>query len=428
MVPLIPLAVAAAETAGGAATVDLAATGAITALMGAYMAYVSMTDSSGNGVRVPVTAAAQSPIPAPVASITQSPVTTWRYDAYFGGAHGYGSSPDAAANDWITTYAAGGYKLLSVSETSWSLCGYGGATAGTPQAEANCAIFVYNNQPMYKSANGTSCPAGYVLNGSSCDLVDARAAVADKNTDYARSGTTLSPASANDADAGTNPVKGVVSASGYEVAGTNAQGQPLQVVITPLASGGSQIKITNQGADLAGNTVATAKTITIDSSGQVQSVSQAQTSTALSIDPATQTATTSATGSTANNPTVSTVQFPSDYARTGEAASAANTITPKLDTLHHDLSDTAPVSDPLEPTAAEMPGWGDAFNNLLGWSLPGHVSNCPTGQLDLSGVLGAGHVYAFDAHCQLVDDNFDQLRAAMMVVWSVAALFLLLRA
>jgi hypothetical protein len=60
--------------------------------------------------------------------------------------------------------------------------------------------------------------------------------------------------------------------------------------------------------------------------------------------------------------------------------------------------------------------------------LPQHLSQCPSATLDLSGVLGVSRVYSFDAHCGLIADHFGTLSGAMGVVWTVLALFLVLKA
>lgn len=123
-----------------------------------------------------------------------------------------------------------------------------------------------------------------------------------------------------------------------------------------------------------------------------------------------------------------TITFPSDYARQGEAATAASTLASRLDVLHGDLSTTTATTDPAVPLVDEMPGWGNTFTDLLSWQLPAHTSICPTPELDLSGVLGAGHTYVMNSHCGLIQDNFGTFNAAMTVVWSMLALFIVLRA
>lgn len=118
--------------------------------------------------------------------------------------------------------------------------------------------------------------------------------------------------------------------------------------------------------------------------------------------------------------------FPSDYARHGEATTAANGIKDAVGTLHGDLTGTTTTGDPVEPTSGDMPGWGSTFSSLLGWQLPAHGSSCPTPSLDLA-FMGLGS-HSMTMHCTLINNHFDALNAAMMVVWTVLALFVVLRA
>ena len=135
---------------------------------------------------------------------------------------------------------------------------------------------------------------------------------------------------------------------------------------------------------------------------------------------------------TSGNPTTVTgsvtVQFPGDYAKTGEAAAAAAGLGAKLDTLHGDLTGSTDVADPEVLTAADMPGMGSTFDGIKAWTLPAHTSTCPQPQIDLSGVLGVGRTFTLSAHCQIAQDNLAALQAAMMVMWTIAAMFTVLRA
>ena len=128
----------------------------------------------------------------------------------------------------------------------------------------------------------------------------------------------------------------------------------------------------------------------------------------------------------------STINFPTDYARQGEAANAAFLINselgPKLDTINHDLTDTGSVDDPTVPTAQDMPWFGSTFDGLTNFTIPGHDSICPQPQVDLSNIFGPGHVYTMDAHCQLLQDHYATLRAAMILCWTIWSLFIILSA
>lgn len=174
--------------------------------------------------------------------------------------------------------------------------------------------------------------------------------------------------------------------------------------------------------DAAGATAGTSNNAA--SSAPVQASTMSSTShTVTNPDGSTTTTTTGTTFSPPLN-----IQFPSDYARGADVAALSDVVGPKLQTLHEDLSKTDLMNDPLLPVAANMPSFGSTFDGLTGWTLPGHVATCPTANLDLSGVLGVGSVYSFDAHCTIVQDHWNALRAAMLVVWSMSALFIVLRA
>lgn len=113
----------------------------------------------------------------------------------------------------------------------------------------------------------------------------------------------------------------------------------------------------------------------------------------------------------------STVTFPSDYARQGEAQTAAAP-----------LRDTSIVGDPVEPVAADMPTFGSTFTNLLGWSLPAHASTCPSPTIDLTSWLGTGKTFKIDSHCTIVRNNAALISSSMVVAYTVMALFIVLRA
>lgn len=87
-------------------------------------------------------------------------------------------------------------------------------------------------------------------------------------------------------------------------------------------------------------------------------------------------------------------------------------------------------ADPTDPdwTASEILTLKNFPTFLLGWHVPAHASTCPQPQLDLSGYLGEGKVYIMNSHCQLVQNNAAILQASMMLVYSIMALFIVLRA
>jgi len=119
------------------------------------------------------------------------------------------------------------------------------------------------------------------------------------------------------------------------------------------------------------------------------------------------------------------IEFPSDYARQGEAASAAQSISSTLGPKLDKLVETSPApADPTVPDPSGYTDFGTTFQSLLGWQLPGHTSQCPTASF----TAPWNTAYTIDSHCQLVTNHWSALQAAMMVVWSMIALFIVLRA
>lgn len=122
------------------------------------------------------------------------------------------------------------------------------------------------------------------------------------------------------------------------------------------------------------------------------------------------------------------IEFPSDYARTGEAQTAANTLAPKIDRIGDALTNSSTLADPVEPVAADMPGYGSAFTGLLSWQLPQHSSTCPAMLFDLSVISPSWNNLVMDSHCSLIQGKTQEFAAAMALVWALLALSIVLRA
>lgn len=382
---LVPITVAAVDSAAVATSIDVGAT-AVATFIGASISYFLFQDSNLNKVRIPITLDPSKVPPAPSAPVTARPVlhldpavTYTISDNSASVGHGCGTGSGLSFADACAAHACvGGWTQVANN---------GGAyNAGVKSiVDYTCTYWAgrYTNQKFY-GATSLQCDPGYTVSGSSCVLSNSRLVTPDKATDYQRIGTTLSPIP--DVDTATNPVKGSVNSTGaYEFAGTDSTGNPVQIVITPVSSGGSTVQINKQGTDVAGNTVTTALNLSINDQGIVEGAHQAQTNNAVSVNPATQTATVIPTGNVAQNPTkVTPVSFPSDYARTGEAVAAANTLTPKLDTLHADLNPSTfipPSSvDPVTPMQDRINSMSTLpANPSISWMpsiLPGNATSC----------------------------------------------------
>jgi hypothetical protein len=78
-------------------------------------------------------------------------------------------------------------------------------------------------------------------------------------------------------------------------------------------------------------------------------------------------------------------------------------------------------------TGAEVDGAGSdgggTFTALKGWNVPTHTAMCPTASFD-----AFGRTFVINAHCALIDSNFSIFRNVMTLVFSLSALFIVLRA
>lgn len=312
------------------------------------------------------------------------------------------------------------------------------------------AGFGYSNYGTIAQPAGYTCPAGYTLSGSACNLSDARQVVSDKKQDVLSAGSGANRSFVIPSDVDTPSVvdgskiapilrgDGTNTKTAY-VYGHDSSGRQvlIEVALSPDgtqtyvrhytqddSTGQSQILKTSVSLDAATGTVTQ-----VQHDVQVGAISAPGAATVAQVSTATPSATTSPQVTTTTaNPVSNSAQpqsqvvFPTDYARTGEAASAAQTITPKLDTLHHDLTDSAPApSDPALPDVGTYTDFGSTFDGLKGWSLPGHTSQCPTGSFN-----ALGSTYTIDAHCSLINTYWSTLQSAMTVVWTIIALFLVL--
>lgn len=125
-----------------------------------------------------------------------------------------------------------------------------------------------------------------------------------------------------------------------------------------------------------------------------------------------------------------TLTIPTDYARQGEAATAAAPIVQRLDKLHDDLlypgteSPDPTLSNPIEFTDSFFKG---TFTNLLAWRLPSHSGACPAPNLDYT-LFGRSYHFVINQHCTLIEPYRSELATVMQVVYLVFALFIILGA
>lgn len=91
--------------------------------------------------------------------------------------------------------------------------------------------------------------------------------------------------------------------------------------------------------------------------------------------------------------------------------------------LGPDPNTPAPILEPT-PTAAEIisPLVG-LMPDLKAFSIPAHTSTCP-----IPSFSAFGRSYMIDSHCALIDNSRSVIEAAMLLVWSIGAIFIVLRA
>lgn len=390
--------------------------------------YVSITDSNGSSVDIPVGGA---PVPAPYAAPTASIVP---------GTTSYTDTMTAPTAQCTTTAATG--QLACDAAHSCAVAYY-----GWPNNPV-----VYNGSCANVSGSGTwgvmttnssapSCPSGYVLVNGVCTLTDARLIVPDSTQDWTRSNNTYGEYS-GDLKGVTVGASGTTSTASDSVSVTGQDSAGNTVTITSVAvTGGTVITKKTQLQDSVGSTYVKSQTVNFSSTGSITSTSSQNITGSLSgvagSDGGLTTIINNGSGVIAAAPASG---FPGDYARTGEAATAAAGLGTKLDGIGTKLdgigtklagiasavSDTSTPTEMVLPVDADMPGWSTTFDNLKGWSLPPHNSACPQPTLDLSNVGLGTHV--MDSHCALMINYGAVIHQAMTVVFSVLALFVILAA
>lgn len=385
--------------------------------------YLTVTDAMDNAVRVPLGTTTAANPPAPAAPSSAAPVASSDSQVCSAsiGLQSPGGNVDGCnLTNTYTLNTAYPYDAYSVQ------CS-GTRTQTHSASQPGCAAYdaTVNYNWIAQKSGAVNCPAGYQSQAGSCILVNARQVADDKICDMLVSNGQF--ATADDMNCGA-------SADGSKVApmlrdgkviayGTNSSGQPLMWEVTPGAqtftvkemtqiqtATQTQVKTTTATVDAATATVTAVSTQTAP--GSIASPSASASPTTLPQGE---------TVSPVNTPTVTQdstkpidLQWPSDYARTGEAKTAADSITDLL-------KPATEVNDPTVPDWADH--WGATFNPLKAWSMPGHSSQCPVAGFGWNGVT-----YTIDSHCQLITDHWSALQTASVVVWVISALWILLGA
>lgn len=272
-----------------------------------------------------------------------------------------------------------------------------------------------------------SCPAGYSSSNGSCVLQSAQAATPDNNHDVPLTPSGYLPMTPG-AEADSMPTYTKVENGKVTTYGVTAAGEP---VVLEVAKNGTQTTITKAvQTEVAGQSVVRTTTLTINgTNGGVVSSSSSGVPGALTTDGTGTGPGGAVTGIPGSVPSTGNgTEFPSDYARAGEAAAAANTVKgavdgvkSSVDGIKDKLSNSEGVTDPTVPGWTDS--WGSTFGAIKGWSLPSHTSTCPTSSFEFN-----NQIFTIDTHCELVQNYFGVLESAMAVVWVIVSLFVVLGA
>lgn len=418
-----PVAVLAAPqivTAGGSYAVA-----ALAGAIGLTGLYLMVEDEEGNGARVPVSVKPESVPPAPPPPPPTPAKILYNIDSFSGpdpdavcAAYANPSRWAAQCHDGVSGVPVTGYQYIPYSSTSGGTCRV---------IWGSCTSLVKN-----VSATWLDCPNGTNRVGDSCFATgDPRGANKDLYCDVLLNNGQFAYMQDLDCPAAGSYIdhsKGVpmIRGEGKELLmyGKDSMGRPI-IVDATLNSNGTQMVIdvkTQVGLNVQ------TQTANIDTqSGQVTSASTSLSPGTITA-PVTSPAVTTSPGTTATTPTASTsstsspsIQFPDDYARE-PTTQAIKTSTELISNSFKPASNTPDPEVPAD-TKFKDAFFKDTFKDITEWRLPDHSPQCPTGSFHFN-----GYSYTINSHCELASNHMYALQAAMTVVYSLAALFIVLRA
>lgn len=382
-------------------------------------------------LRIPLTAAMA--VPAPSAPATHAPTASYQYvsvnPSFTVTSDTIQGLVAAYAAAW-TSATGGGYALVVCADGVSTKTQYNGANISA------CYAFT-----GYTSVGG--CPTGYVANGSSCMLSDPRAATPDSKCDMSRSGSALSMISDPDCTSPQQAMQMICDGVSFtcQGGGVDHLGNPYYVSLSPDSKyGGTNVTIGQQSNPTGSQTVVTTTNFTVDGSG---AVTQTNVQSAPgSIAPGTQNVTNPAsavapTNTVSNSPFVQqsggTITLPTDYARQGEAATAATTVVTALNTAPADNTLTAEKST-FDTNANNHKQYLDTLGNKA-QDTEGGTLTMPLAQPVLQEVctdpvvtfgasLGSSHTVTFTGFC----DSIMKVRAFLqwvLYVFTAYSLFVI---
>lgn len=405
---------------------------ALAGLIGLAGLYLEISDMDGNKARIPLKEGADAEPPAPSAAATnpgtQMPTYLYSVQSGYNCNVGSYSSPGelcTAARSCCANNASWQCQVGNSSETSCRLDWYNNGAYSGPAM--TLPVSKVNGAPQ------VTCPSGYIKSGSSCVLSNPREAAPDKNCDLKFNASKYMYY--NDADCPSGPtidhskaVPGLRSDGDVAfVPGRDSQGNPVLVKVLNQrdpSTGAVTQRVLEYYRQTGANVEKT--TVAMNPQAVVQSVSTS-TSPGQLTSPSTSPSASSTPDNATTTPQANTdptkqpvVQFPDDYARENTAQRTATAVENLL------KPETAPT-DPSLPESSQFRDsfFKDTFSGLKQWRVPAHTSQCPTATFDYD-LFGKHFHLVLDAHCTISEQIRSLLSAAMIVFWSITALFIIL--
>lgn len=363
----------ATGAAGGALTLS-ALDGVGLVAIGAGVGYLAvdyLTADLQQQLRIPLSTNPARSIPAPAApaSVPQPPQSTvlkgFIYPSY------YFNVPAGSTYAEVCALGGGSYN-------SWAGRCYNGAETCL-HSDASCVVGQYGYVGTANIVETPPCPAGYTSSNGSCALSDARTASPDNKCDYSRSGSALAQLTDPDCPSvANNPAR--IQPDGSIVGGGVAGGQPQRFQVTPLPNGGSHVETATQKQS-GSTTVVDLIAFDVSPTGEVVAASSGTSTGSVSLSGDLPTVSVGA----AVPPAAGTSSFPSDYARSGEAATAATPIVNALT-----VTAAAPIPDTEDSDIAQLiqpPNMGNYDANQISGTipLPFSTDDCTPMVLDMFG-------------------------------------------